>query len=820
MSAPPNRSRRASRRDVPPGRSPLAWWRVALVVLGLGLLAWWLALRPETANKSSTTFTPRPAAASSRGTGEVARVDYFQLEPEREVFARYGGSESCRECHAEAYAHWRHSNHALAERPVDPVRDRPAFDPPRSFKHGTQFTGVRLEQGRFEVRTPGPTNYGPFVVERVIGNFPLLQYLTPFPGGRWQTLEASYDPVSNEWFNVFGQEDRQPGEWGHWSGRGMNWNSMCAGCHNTRLRKNYEVATDSYRTTMAEMSVGCEACHGPMKDHNEWQYKNKGSGLRDPTLRKLSRQQTLHTCAFCHARRMDLTGDFKPGDNFWDHFMLQIVDQSDLFYADGQIRDEDYEFAPFLASRMHAQGGVTCADCHHPHTMKPLLPGNLLCARCHEGSHTNAPIVDPAKHSFHKVFNPFVNTNGELVEVDLNTTDFKNIKETGGQCVNCHMPQTVYMQRHWRHDHGWTIPDPWLTKQFGIPNACNRCHITNTVDWAIEWVDKWYGEKMNRPYRQRAQIAARAQRADAAARAPLLDMLARDPIPYWRAVAANLLDPWLLEPEVTAALVRQLADTNELVRAHVAQALGGWFRAHATAPPAVEAALRAALQDPVRAVRFQAASALRGRLDPNAPVTREYLHALYFNADQPAGQMQLGLYHLARNEGAQAAARFAKAVEWDPRSPSIRHEYAVVLSQAGHIQEAVQQLREAVRLAPNDAEMHYKLGLALNEAGDMRGCAGALEQAVRLDPNHHRAWYNLGLARNGLGDALGAVDALRRAEALAPGEGRIPYAAATIWARLGRLPEARAAARRALSINPNDAEAARLLQWLERPAGR
>ena len=47
----------------------------------------------------------------------------------------------------------------------------------------------------------------------------------------------------------------------------MNWNSFCAECHNTRLHENYDAATDSYQTTMAEMGVGCEACHGPLKAH-------------------------------------------------------------------------------------------------------------------------------------------------------------------------------------------------------------------------------------------------------------------------------------------------------------------------------------------------------------------------------------------------------------------------------------------------------------------------------------------------------------------------------------------------------------------------
>lgn len=57
-----------------------------------------------------------------------------------------------------------------------------------------------------------------YPVDRVIGHYPLRQYLVSAPGGRWQTLEASWDPRTNDWFNVYGDEDRQPGEWGHWTG--------------------------------------------------------------------------------------------------------------------------------------------------------------------------------------------------------------------------------------------------------------------------------------------------------------------------------------------------------------------------------------------------------------------------------------------------------------------------------------------------------------------------------------------------------------------------------------------------------------------------
>ena len=191
------------------------------------------------------------------------------------------------------------------------------------------------------------------LIARVIGNDPLRQFLVPFPGGRFQTLEASYDPHSNQWFNVYGDEDRQPGEWGHWTGRGMNWNSMCAACHNTRLRKNYDEATDTFRTAMAEMSVGCEACHWPLSAHNEWQNRFGNTGRKDPTLPKFTRAQVEQNCAFCHSLRTDLTGDFKPGDNFADDCQLLTADGSERYYADGQIRAEDYRVR-FILGQPHA----------------------------------------------------------------------------------------------------------------------------------------------------------------------------------------------------------------------------------------------------------------------------------------------------------------------------------------------------------------------------------------------------------------------------------------------------------------------------------
>jgi hypothetical protein len=134
-------------------------------------------------------------------------------------------------------------------------------------------------------------------------------------------------------------------------------------------------------------------------------------------------------CGTCHSRNTDLTGDFKPGDSFYDHYSLEILDNARRWYPDGQIKDEDYEFASFLGSKMY-QAGVTCLDCHPRDVNKPQLKGNAMCMRCHNGGYPKAIVIDPAGHGHHK------------------------LADKGGECAGCHLPVTVYMQRHPRHDHG------------------------------------------------------------------------------------------------------------------------------------------------------------------------------------------------------------------------------------------------------------------------------------------------------------------------------------------------------------------------------
>lgn len=757
--------KKAAPTSKPPANLKAGFVLVAVIVGVMGLMVWALSSKK---NYTEVSVTPLVSKV----------VEPFAMPDEATAFAEYAGSESCKSCHAVEFEKWKGSHHGLAERKPSDEMDLSAFSPSKTFQHGTQTTQAEKKGELFQLTSLGFENkLESYPVERVIGHDPLRQFLVKGSRGALHTMEACFDPLRGDWFDVYGNEDRKPGEWGHWTGRGMIWNQMCASCHNTRVRKNYDPPTDTYKTTMAEMTVSCESCHGPMKAHS-----------LNPAIRtNWTRDQHAENCAGCHARRAEITGDFVPGDSFWDHYQLTITDGSDIYYPDGQIRDEDYEFASFISSRMY-HSGVRCMDCHDMHSMKTILTGNQLCMRCHTaGGFPKAPVILPEMHSFHQA------------------------ASAGNQCINCHMPQTTYMQRHPRHDHGFTIPDPLLTKQFGVPNACNKCHQDKDNEWSLAATEKWWGEKMNRKTRTRATLIAKARQGDQSARDGLIALLESDEMPHWKASASLVLDRWVDQPPVTEALRAQLKHEHPLVRQSAARSLEPALQA-----PGVRIGMEALLNDPDRSVRVTAAWALRDTLDLNSAAGKDMQHMLQINADQPSGQMQLGQFYFARRDVPSAIKHMETALSWDPNSPPFHHDLALIYHASGNLERAIQKLKDAIKLAPKESQYHYELGLAYSEAGDMTKAIAALKEAVRADVNFARAWYNLGLALNGQSRIPEAIEALKQGEAADPTDPSIPYARATILAQMGRHIEALSAAQKALSISPEHAEARQLMQRLAR----
>lgn len=593
--------------------------------------------------------------------------------------AAYAGSARCAPCHPAAAQAWAASHHARAERLPD-ATDLKAFGP---AARGAEV-GID-DDGPYIVREIG---HGPqrLPVERLLGVAPLWQPLVRLPDGRRQITDVAWDPEKGEWFSAFATP-RPRGTWGHWTGRGMAWSVMCVECHATGVDRGYDVAADRHDTVVVEHGVGCEACHGPSAAH-------AAAPERPPPVPA----PTMRTCAPCHSRRANLAGPIAPGTPLLDGAMLLTVGLDGLYWPDGQIRDEVFGYASFRSSVMH-QNGVTCTTCHDPHGGALRKPGDAQCVECH----STRPGF--ARHDHHPDPPP--------------------------SCVDCHMPQTTYMQRHPRHDHGFVVPDPALTVEHGIPNACDRCHGERGAAWAAPQVKRWFGAELA-PRARRARTLARLAAGDASAAADALPLLAADAHPYWRAVAAGMLAPFVGDAAVRDALSPLIADEDPLVRAKAIEALNGLAR-----DPTLAAAIEPAMVDPVRAVRVAAQRALHARFEPEDPAVVDLMRYLDANADQPQAAVERARWLIARRRAGEALPWLERAAGWDPASAAVWQTLGLARGMVGDTAGAIAAFEEGTRRAPEDGALWFALGMLRRQSGDAAGGRAGLERAAAL--GHRRA---------------------------------------------------------------------------------
>jgi HEAT repeat protein len=148
-----------------------------------------------------------------------------------------------------------------------------------------------------------------------------------------------------------------------------------------------------------------------------------------------------------------------------------------------------------------------------------------------------------------------------------------------------------------QRDHSIRSPEPVLTERFGVPNACNACHVEETAAWAREAREKWWGPADETRVRDTALVAdlrkgpVAAERAEEVLRGP------RSPL-FFRATALRAL------PQGHAA-VREALGSDEVGLVQVAcEALA------ARPDPLAAPALLKLLGHPARTVRVEAAHAL------------------------------------------------------------------------------------------------------------------------------------------------------------------------------------------------------------------
>ncbi len=676
----------------------------------------------------------------------------------------YVGREACAPCHKSILDRYAGSHHDRAMQPAGPDTVLGDFNGATYQYNGLTSVFFKKDGGYF-VRTDGSNGeLEDFRISYTLGIAPLQQYLIAFPDGRMQALGIAWDTRPREeggqrWFHLYPGEKVDHRDLLHWTGAAQNWNFMCAECHSTGVRKNYDAQADRFATRWSEVDVSCEACHGPGSAHVAWAAAQKNDSVSSDPTKGLSVQLGLgpgtwrtdpakrtatlagerdtraqiETCGRCHSRRAQISEESPFGRDLAQTHLVSLLD-APLYDADGQIRDEVYEYGSFLQSRMYMRS-VACTDCHDPHSGKLHAEGNALCGRCHSPA-----AFDTVSHHHHP-------------------------PGPGTHCINCHMRQRDYMVIHRRHDHSFRVPRPDLSTSLGSRDTCTDCHKDRSANWAAEAIVRWYG-----PQRARggafgpALAAGRRQQAGAV---PMLARVIRDQqIPaIVRATALTLAGQ---AGEALAAITgAQLSDPDPLVRRAALEALAGW-----SPQRRLEVAMPL-LSDPVRGVRLEAVDVLADVV-ATAPLTperrrafdaalAEYRAVQEFNADRPEAWMNLGSLDARMGQRERAETAYLRAIRMQPRFIPAYVNLADLYREMGRDVDGERILRQALVQDPGAAEVRLSLGLLQVRQKKLSEALVELGKTVELAPGMAHYAYVYAIALDSVGQRDKARECLEDA---------------------------------------------------------
>ncbi len=275
------------------------------------------------------------------------------------------------------------------------------------------------------------------------------------------------------------------------------WNSSCIQCHTTAgAPREREGSTPTpwveYRSETIDLSISCEACHGPGERHAERlrnpltrlaarNSEENDAEILDP--KKLDAEASSALCGQCHAyfvpthaeewwtsgfrERRPPHEDFADGRELLDPKAPKRADAlglsrelSSIFWADGSVRVGGREYQGLLASACYERGvgtrKLSCVDCHQLHdgTRASALPRDVppeaSCGKCHDERYGQKA------HTRHET--------------------------ASATCVDCHMPETSYALLGAVRSHTIAAPKASLSP----PASCVPCHLDENEEWLEE----------------------------------------------------------------------------------------------------------------------------------------------------------------------------------------------------------------------------------------------------------------------------------------------------------------------------------------------
>ena len=528
------------------------------------------------------------------------RYNNLTKTPPPAIEIAYTGAAACVDCHKDRHASWSKTYHRTMTQTANAKSVVGAFD----GQTLTAFGGVvqpNSTDGKYRFDYFDPNTQQPIAqlnVVRTVGSHRYQQYLMQDENSEtYYRLHYLWHIGEQRWVHmnaVFLGSDAQP-----FDAQVTTWNTNCVFCHNTgpepkvsnlaevRQRAQSGEPIDvraelRFDTSLADLGIACESCHGPGSLHVKRMQPLPERllakmGVQDFSIvnpDKLSAERSNAICGACHAGRTPKSArdidtlyssgiTYRPGDILEDHLTVLRQDTpspsaalphlfSNRFWGDGAPRLTAYEYQGQTASKCAQDPKLTCMRCHSMHSGDPagMLPsktpeaGDAPCLRCHQELKSQI-----AQHTGHQA------------------------GAAGAHCMDCHMPRAVYgvMTIHRTH----LISTPNVAKDLGVgkPNACLNCHAERTPAWAAAEIGRLWPKQAVAA----SATITRGDGADSQLSDGLAALLAGDPVR--QAIAAYELGQ-LDQAEALAPLharvswlLESLKDDRPAIRRFASQSL-------------------------------------------------------------------------------------------------------------------------------------------------------------------------------------------------------------------------------------------------------
>jgi len=692
----------------------------------------------------------------------------------------YVGSAACQRCHQAEHRQWERSLHIKMTKPVAEAAIVGNFaDGTRLSAHGRSYEFGRKDGKPFVKVALGDHQPETFTVDYTLGAKRYQGYLSQLPDGRIYVLPAFWQVESGRWIDW---KEITPVPDGAHDLRQI-WNANCFNCHATNLVPGYDAASKQYRTTWTEMGIGCEACHGPGREHvalaDAWDkdpstrpsYDTSADNaqltdiLKTLSPRSAGPRRVFDTCAYCHGNKTNFFAGFRAGDRYEDYalpFLLSDdIPANDLqgeFWPDGRPNRFNRNQALMLSGCFQA-GAIVCTKCHvahgsrYEHSLKVDIYqgryGDTLCTQCHQEQKTGGlpPSGNPregARAASRSQDIPADPAKSFTTAEGLRAHTFHAPEGEGSRCIGCHMSDVNWRMLVRRRDHTFRPPNPETTARFGVPNACTTCHDDKTPEWAAKQMDAWWGDGA----RRQKELTV----ADVMYRAGSGDVMV---LPNLGRLAVDRSQGALIRASAADYVANMLAGGNPDGRAKV-QSQTSLGTAPATSagrvslpPDAVTPELLnmmiAAAADPEPVVRASAVRALAatGQTVRVAPALTARLidQARVVRARAAEALLTLGIVQLPGPAGeALRKAQDDYAAGLDAfQDSAVKHASRAWLeSERGHVDEAQKAADRAIRVDPELARPYVVKGVLAARAGRYQEAVELWKKARSLQPRYPR----------------------------------------------------------------------------------